>query len=382
MISNKTPIAIVVLFFFSQYFISAYDISTVRRSAIGGPHAALADDRDALFTNPAGYLTAEPEITITQLDLLLTGPVFTIANVFLSNKDSSGGLPDGAVETLTGLYAGMDLAGPLSFAYVGNGLGVGLFNKSGVTMKTSTDVDAAFEESTILVGGYSFNLPIKSDIHRVDAGFNLKGYVSGGVNLSESLVDVVDVISSMSSNYLSEQPFIFTTGMGSDLGFLYSYKSRLKVGMSVMDLITYENMKIYSSLDGFMKNAQTNELSTNNEFLPQRINLGVMYRPSFLKNNKYLSDWKLMADYSDMFDFLLQPKNGVNPILHLGIGSEVTLLDILSLRLGVYQALLNAGMGMNLQFLRLNLAIYGKELSTEPGVKSVYNLRLGMEFSY
>jgi len=359
------------------------DITTTRRSAMGGPHAALADDRDALFVNPAGYVSAPPELTVTEFNMHLTGPVFTIANVFLANSDTgSGPLPPGAVDALTGLYASVSLVGPLSFSYVGNGLGVGLFNDTQMVMETSSDVEASLAESTILVGGYAFRLPLESDIHTVDVGFSLKGYVSGAVAISTPLLDITSVINSFGEDFLLQQPFTITTGIGSDFGVLYSYDRFFKMGISAMDLLTYTVTNSYSSLDGFIQDASLNETGSVSEQLPQKLNAGVLFRPPFVLDNKIITDWTMMLDYSDILDFLLVPERSVNPILHFGIGTELTLLEILALRGGFYQGLLNAGMGLDLQIFQLNFSVFGRELSTEPGLKPVYNIQIGLEFSY
>jgi hypothetical protein len=61
---------------------------------------------------------------------------------------------------------------------------------------------------------------------------------------------------------------------------------------------------------------------------------------------------------------------------------EVVMLQILALRAGFNEGYFSAGLGLNLTFFSLNLTMFGSELSTEPGLRPVYNLLLGLEFRY
>ncbi|MFO7849387.1 MAG: hypothetical protein R6V67_05460, partial [Spirochaetia bacterium] len=86
-------------------------------------------------------------------------------------------------------------------------------------------------------------------------------------------------------------------------------------------------------------------------------------------------------DYSDILDFWLYPRQAINPVLHVGIGTEITMLQILDIRLGFAQGLPTAGLGHDLHFFTLNAAIFGTERSTEPGMSPVYNMQLGFQFT-
>ena len=66
----------------------------------------------------------------------------------------------------------------------------------------------------------------------------------------------------------------------------------------------------------------------------------------------------------DVFEVL----HGAHPQFHRGIF------------IGSRASGLAAGLGIDLTFLRLNLAMFGQELSTEPGLAPTYNVILGVEF--
>jgi hypothetical protein len=49
---------------------------------------------------------------------------------------------------------------------------------------------------------------------------------------------------------------------------------------------------------------------------------------------------------------------------------------------GFNEGYFSAGLGLDLTIFRLSLTMFGSELSTEPGLRPVYNLILGLEFRY
>ena len=67
-------------------------------------------------------------------------------------------------------------------------------------------------------------------------------------------------------------------------------------------------------------------------------------------------------------------------MLHAGLGFELVLLEILFVRGGFFHGLFSAGLGLDLTVFNINVSMFGRELSTEPGLRPVYNLILSLEF--
>jgi hypothetical protein len=88
----------------------------------------------------------------------------------------------------------------------------------------------------------------------------------------------------------------------------------------------------------------------------------------------------VMADYRDILDFTSLISR--NPILNIGAGLELTVLNVLSFRVGITDALPSFGLGLDLTFMTLDFAIRGKELGLDPGIQPVYGLDLGLLFRY
>ena len=87
-----------------------------------------------------------------------------------------------------------------------------------------------------------------------------------------------------------------------------------------------------------------------------------------------------MVAYDDILDFWLYPSEAEHWLLHMKTGIEITMLEILDVRVGLADGLLNAGFGLDLQIFELNAAMFGTELSSQPGTKPVYNLAVGFKF--
>ena len=95
--------------------VAPFSMPSARMSALGGPHAASVSGFDAIFENPAGFVSEETEFSFGAIVVNPTGPVFDIAGLMLSGGDLLTGAA-GLFDDLGRLYFQADLLGPLSFA--------------------------------------------------------------------------------------------------------------------------------------------------------------------------------------------------------------------------------------------------------------------------
>jgi len=340
-------------------------------SALGGVHVTMNNGFSGLMNNPAGFYSAEPEFSIAEVTMGLKGPVFDIANLVVS-----GDLAD-IPSLLQGLYVGMDLLGPISFGYVGEGLGFGIYSNSYSTLakKDALTLEVNLGSEIILTGGYAMRIPLPlSEIHTLDAGMLLKGTFRGELSFDESALNIMNV----GLDSLTTEPFNFITGIGVDVGFRYSYLNRLTVGLVGRDLYSPSLHNVYADIGDFTSGADPAE--EFNGIVPFSLDLGIMYSPDLESKNLFISDIKIYLDYRDALGFWLYPELAINPILNIGFGTEISMLSILDVRAGFNQGLLSAGLGLDLYYFKMNLAMFGTELSTEPGLQPVYNIQLGFEF--
>jgi hypothetical protein len=379
---NKKYTSLLLVFLFS-FFITSFSLSAADlyerpitiispvSSAMGGLHVTMNDGFSSLMNNPAGFYSAEPVFSIAELTLGLKGPVFDITNLIITGDLAT--LPG----LLQGIYAGLDILGPLSFGYIGEGLGFGIYSNSYSTISSSgpLTVKADIGSEVILTGGYAMRIPLPlSETHALDAGMLLKGTFRGELSFEESALNIMNI----GLDTLTTEPFSFITGIGVDLGLRYSYKNMITVGLVGRDVYSPTLHNVYTNINDFAAGA--NPTSQLNGIVPFALDLGLMYSPDFESKNLFISDVKLYLDYKDTLDFWLYPELAVNPFLHIGIGAEISMLSILNVRAGFNQGLLSAGLGLDLYYFKMNLAMFGSELSTEPGLQPVYNMQLGFEF--
>ena len=359
------------------------EFSSARLDAMGGVHVALADDISTLFSNPAGFRQAGPQLAVYELTLHLSGPVFSIADLMLrvaNGESPTTLLSDPKVSSLlTSLHASAGLNGPLSFGYVGNGLGFGFFNSSDVTFETEgtlPTVTTTVNENLMFVGGYAFGIPLPPSLDStLDLGVSLKVSAQGSV-VSDQAISTL--LSSPNLSILSNAPFDLYVGLGVDAGVLYTWNKTLSVGIVGRNLYAPVMKNSYTRLTSFGGSAP----SVSYGYTPLDLSAGILFSPRLGLLERYITNLKLMLDYSDILDFVTHASTATNPVLHVGLGAEVVVLQILALRAGFNEGYFSAGLGLNLTYFSLNLTMFGSELSTEPGLHPVYNLLVGLVFKY
>src|SRR6056297_1831768 len=355
-------LALFILFMFMANPLWAYQdpvhLISPRDAALGGRHAALSDSFSSLVNNPAGYYSSPEEVSITELTLGLKGPVFSMADIITTGELTELG------DLINGIYTGVDVLGPLSFGYVGKGLGFGVFNQSSLVLRSDNSLTANVDvwDDIVMTGGYAYRLPFSGDIHAVDAGIMLKGGFRGNIDGGMSVVDIMDL------NYevLIDQPFSFTSFIGADLGLRYAWKNSWVVGLVGRDVYSPTLTTNYSNVNDFISGAAPTGGENNYDTMPFQLDIGLMYLPKADLSRYAISEIKLLLDYTDILDFWLYPELANNPILDV--------------RMGLSQGLPAAGIGLDLHYFRLNASMFGTERSTEPGLAPVYNLQLGLEF--
>lgn len=357
-----------------------------RTAALGGRHVALADDFQTLFANPAGLLDVEPQFSYGELGLQASGPVFSLTSLVietLGGSDFTAMLANSSVQQLLrSVYARLSLSGPLYFGYAGAGMGFGVFNESRLLLQSagSSSLEIRVGERFLLRGGYGIDIPLPEAANSTLAvGLGLKGFVRGDSVVSASLLTLPSVIDNFGPDLLSDSPFELVSGIGIDTGVRYVWRELLAAGLTVNNLYTPSAVVTYPTTSEFLGGSGTGSAPAYATY-PQEVNLGVAYTPPLGTADRYVQDLKVLFDYSDIFDFWIDPTNAENIVLKMGLGVEATFLEILSVRGGFSQGLFAAGLGIDLAFVQVNAAMFGTELSSEPGLRPIYNLVIGLEF--
>jgi hypothetical protein len=151
-------------------------------------------------------------------------------------------------------------------------------------------------------------------------------------------------------------------GGGLDLGFMYRFHRDLAVGMTIDDVFTG---------GGRVATVVGDEGGDSSYRVPTTLNMGVAYtmQPLPWMSLAFMLDYRKVTDLFVAGDYTKR-----NPILNLALGTEVGIWRFFKLRLGLNEMLPAVGLGLEAKAFHVNFAVYGKELSNEPGGFSTYGL--------
>ena len=354
--------------------VDPFVMPSARFGALGGNHVAMSDDFYSLFLNPAAFVDVKEEFSIAEITLSTYGPVLEIIDLFRENSGSADDLDISGLIGPGGFAAGFDMGGPLSLGWVGRSLGLGIFNRTRTAAAVSgTKLRPIVTEEFLFVGGYSFRI-INRDDHLVDAGFLGKGFFRGVMNLEAEIFDAGSILDDPLG-----RPFGTQLGLGLDLGVRYIFRENLTAAMVCYDTYSPVLVSVYKSISDF---GDRSDPSTDSSYatVKRRLDMGIKYRIRSGFIDRYFTQLTVMADYRDFLDlFSLIPRN---PILNIGLGAELRLLNALSFRIGIADALPAIGFGLDLSFMKMDFAIHGKELGLDPGIQPVYAMGIGFLFRY
>ena len=348
---------------------------------LGGPYPTDNEGLDSIFANPASFKSAEPGFEFFDMTTHVMGPVIEIAGL------ASSAIKDGQEITemlaapemqdiLNGLYTGISLSGPLAFGYVGKGLGIGLFNSTDFLVQETGPISLSINitEEVMLTAGYSFRIPLsKDEKHTLDLGIMAKGALNGSVMIEKSFLELPGMFTSIGPDLILGQPFEFSKILSADAGALYSFDEKLSLGVNFQDFYSVVFKDTYSTgINGF----QGNEVPVSEiGMIPFKLNAGFEWDPHFPKIGDVF-DLRFMAAYDDVLDFMFYSSEAESWMLHVKGGAELTLFNFLDIRAGVAEGLLNAGVGFDLKYFRIDAAVFGTERSSMPNMNPVYNMVL------
>jgi hypothetical protein len=319
---------------------------------------------------------------VSELTLQAAGPIFDITSILI--EALNGGSVESLITTsgiLSGLYASLNLAGPISFGYIEEGIAFGLFNWVEMNFQESAALtySARIRENFLVGGGYSYRFPFparsKNDL---DIGLFAKVLLRGDVLAEKDMLGLVSVFSDPLSLLLSE-PYSFSFAVGFDAGIRYSFDDLITVGIACRDAYTRNFKYTYSSLTAFMADEAP---AKENAPLPLDLSAGVVFTPHLRYLNRWFSALKFMLDYNDILGAVTHADTVKHWILNLSFGMEIELMQVLSVQCGLSQGLFTSGLSLDLTIFRFYLSMFGTEASIEPGLKPVYNVMIGIDFSY
>ncbi len=349
-------------------------IVSARLEGFGGGYAAIEAGFDTLGTNPAAFAYTKPAWSFARLSMEVSGPLFDLPSAF--NADDTTAELLNLVAANNGIYFGADVTGPIAFGKVDRNFGFGFFNRSMVVANAASVTVASVYvgEEFLLVGGYGLEIYAKGP-HTVAAGLQLKGFFQVFINQNGTAFDVFDSLTGLDLDGL---PSVLSTGFGVDGGFLYRYGDNLNVGIVCRDLFSPVFSTGYAGIGDFLDGSSNTD--TRYDRLPVDLSVGVAYDYPLPVHWVTITGLKFMADYRDILCFVDPVYR--NPVLNFAVGAEIEFLDVVSLRVGIREAYLSAGIGLDLSICKLDLAMYGTEGGLEPGDRAILNIALSLAAEY
>jgi hypothetical protein len=350
------------------------EIESGRFAGFGGAYSALEAGFDTLSTNPAALSYVNQEWSVSRLAVNASGPLFDLPSVLQSDNKTSGLL--NLVAENNGLNLGATMTGPLSFGKVDRNFGFGIFNRSiaEVDVPSLTKATMLTGEELLMVGGYGMTVFEKGP-HSIAVGLQVKGFFQTFLYESDTALSVIKTFTNFS---VSNIPTVFSTGFGLDVGAMYKLGERFNAAITCKDLFTPVFSTRYSNLNAYLSN--TSDSSTIYSKLDPDLTFGVAYFVPVPETWTTISSLKFMFDYRDslsIFDAVYR-----NPILNVAVGTELVLLDTVSLRAGINETYLCAGIGLDVTLFQIDFAMYGSELGLDPGKRPLLNMALALSFVY
>ncbi|MDR2900477.1 MAG: outer membrane protein transport protein [Treponema sp.] len=383
-------VSIVVFSAFAQEVVRPFTMPSARNSGMGGLHITNTDGAGALMNNPAG-LVGKREFGLLEISPSLTLPLEKV----LDNQDAIMGL----VEDLSDMNAildvvdllvddkgrvdlGLNMGAPVAFTIVGGGFGLGLYSGAGVDLAVNNlKVSIAAHATAQANIAFGFRV-IDTDRHSLDFGFGANAfYRVGGERRGIGIDDLSGIMDTVSEDPFSVVPLKSTFGLGLNLGVQYGFNDRFHVALAGTNLLSFARIMDARGNIGELIGEDLLMGATPAEDVNGTVAGGLTFGMSLdvLKNG--FLDLTLMADYKDILNlFAEMPRN---PILNVGVGAEVGLLnDFITARVGIADALPSLGAGINLGLFKLNAALYGKELGLDPGVHPVMGADISILFRW
>jgi len=371
---KKTAIVFILLIAFLSFPVFAektvmppITMPTVASNGFGGHHLAYTDNIFALLVNPAAimrvqqksFFTLAPSVFNPQSTLELSR---SLADLASGDTSALGNAADTLSKQKGKIALGFELREfPFSFAWVANGFGFGLWNRTFVNANIQgTYLEAHIYSDVMLPIGFAFKI-FSLEGHTVDTGLTLKPFARIRAREKEKITALIGD----SSDFSDRITLPLIMGGGLDIGLLYRWDIGFQAGLTFSDILTRGKV-----VQNFMDTKDENSY-----YVPFTMNAGLAYEfrigrywenaPSFFKNIGFALafDWRDLGNAFNQDDYL----NNRNYKLDLGFGFQVFFWDVIKVRIGMNEMLPAFGLGFDLGPVKIDAAYYGREFGYEPG---------------
>ena len=348
--------------------------------AQGGSYVAVAEGYNSIFTNPAGFAEGDPSLTLPSLNFWVHANPLRYLGHFLGGNHNTDYLLDEATD------GGFGIGAATGLAYVGNGLGLGLVMQvdSFIYGPQATGLAGDTLATLSLVGGYAVSFNILGVDMSVGAALRPFARIHTPLS-SDAAYELLTAFAGKKSIFgaLNNKATLHGTGLGIDLGLIAKMGS-FRLGVSFRDVgntpINYKSSSFETVISYLGTNLVFPEGNATSDtyVIPMTINAGLAFYPMWGNSDSAL-DIVLHSEIRDLAAFFEGERD---MLTHLHVGAEVRLWESFALRGGLNQGYVTFGLGLELSFVKLDLAYFTRELGDRYGESpsSGFAFELALQF--
>lgn len=392
----------------------AFQPTLSRYNAMGQSGLALQSRLDSFFSNPAvlaksGFAMSIPSVSVSlyNLEKIVNDPeTMDLANSALNGSASNSETIKLASTLLSNLGTGRNLLATID---AGAAMKLGIFGFGtnvqvklhGLNNGTSIGSQSIIPEINVAqTVAFGFNL-IDTNVLSLSAGASVhavyKTYMQGiDAATASNFMGGADVDKTLLWNTPTMGGYAIPFDLGVNLGL---FNDTFTISATANNINGIYYMKSYSALGDLInrisKNAATPpedyEALDSEEFkikTPWSLNFGVAFAPDVPVLNPVIT-----ADLVDMFELCKSFGSWIKDkdnsdfrasdlLLHLNLGAEFGLFDILTVRGGINRGYLSIGAGLWLPFMQIDASYGWQEFGNQIGDKPVDSLTIKFSLGY
>jgi hypothetical protein len=357
----------------SETTIVPFQFMSPRTNGMGGIHAALADDFDTIFVNPAGFTTTEDQFSAAAVNITLTDNDSILK---LLASDFADPLVYSAIFK-NRFETGLNMGGPLALGLIKGNFGLGVLNHQYIKVWWDRYdmfvLNANAVEEIVLYAGQSIPL-LKEGPVIFTPGYVIKP----AVRFVYAPRDIQFIDFRYILQNLKKEPFETHFGIGLDAGFLLSFFDTVYVAGVCRDIVSPFFVSRYTTFEDFLLDS-SNSSGKSTEWIKPTYDFSICIRTKNTIIYEVVEDIVFTIDYH-LSNFLENPSR--NPLLDIGAGIELRLLRAFWLRAGWQKMLPGGGIGIDVGWGQINAAFFGETFGNQLDDHRSTSFSLGLTFRY
>jgi hypothetical protein len=345
-----------------------------RSNGMGGIHAALADDFETIFVNPAGFTTAEDQFSVAAVDATVHDIDTTLRLINTSFSD-----PAIYINRIKNHYeSGFNSNGPLVIGSIKGNSGWGILNRQYLKIWWDRSdifvVNANIVEEIALYLGRSFPISNFEETVTFTPGFTIKpNYRIVFAPREIFIFDFRHVFRN-----LQEQPLELQTGINVNAGLLLSFIDMVYFSVVFNDLLMLFYAGRYATYADYANGVPPSATGIA-EFKPS-YDFSACFRTKNVFPGEIVRDIVFAIDYRLSSDAIENANR--NFLLDIGVGVELQLLRAFWIRAGWQQMLPCAGFGVDFGWIKVDAAVFGETFGNQLSDFQGASFSLGLSFRF